>query len=192
MNRLSPNLDCAPGAVRVAVPAGSTVSRVDVWAGTRTQNWERLVAGRPFHSAGQHWLDEARTRWQPSYELPLGEVVTTCRGREPLERELFLVAETGLQPLSRADAWRLVDPEGLTGGLAQMMHDDRARDAGLPRELARFVGAHTFQNGVHPVGNSFVYAERCTPRQAFYRRATRAEVEAYREAGARAQVDTCM
>lgn len=178
--------------MRVAVRAGSTVSRVDVWAGTRTQTWERLVSGRPFRVAGQHWLDDARTRWQPTYDLPLGVVVTTCRGREPGDRELHLVTETGLQPITRADAWRIVDPADLSGGLAQMQHDDRAREAGLPREMARFVGAHSFRNGVHPIGNSFYFAERCTARQAYYRRATRAEVEAH---GAREHVrdmDTCM
>ncbi|WP_375275790.1 hypothetical protein [Methylorubrum thiocyanatum] len=178
--------------VRVAVRAGSTVSRVDVWAGTRTQAWERLVTGRPYRSAGQHWLDDARTRWQPAYDLPLGEVVTTCRGREPGDRELFFVTEEGLQPISRADAWRIVDPGDVTGGLAQMQHDDRAEAAGLPREMTRFIGAHTLRDGVHQIGNSYYFAVRCTAKQAYFRRATRAEVEALGEPGARAQLVPCM
>lgn len=174
---LSPDLDCAAATVRVILRSGTTVRRVDVWAGTRTQVTERLVTGRPFPSE-PHFLDEARTRWMPTFELPLGELVTTAKGREPAEGTLFLVGEGGLEPIGYDDAWDLVDPAGAAERALDREHAARADEAGLPRELTRFVGAHTLRDGVHPAGNSYVYAERCTAKQAFYRRATRAEVEA--------------
>lgn len=191
MNRLSPGLDCATGSVRVVLRAGTTVRRVDVWSGTRTQTSERLVTGRPFPSE-QHYLDAARTRWQAGFELPVGEVVTTARGREPAEGTLFLVGECGLGPLGYDAAWDLVDPAGAADRAAQREHDALADRAGLPRELARFVGAHALCDGVHPVGESFYFAERCTARQAFYRRATRPEVEAYRTGEHVRAMDPCM
>lgn len=165
--------------MRVVLRAGTKVSRVGVWAGTRTQTRARLVTGWPYYSAGPHFLDEARTKWQPAFDLPIGEVVTTCRVRDPGEGQLFLVREGGLEPIGYDAAWDLVDPAGAAERALDREHAARADAAGLPRELTRFVGGHAFENGVHPLGNSFYFAERCTARQAFYRRATRAEVEAF-------------
>lgn len=175
----SPNRDCALALVRVVLRAGTTVRRVDVWAGTRTQLGERLVTGRPFPSE-QHFLDAARTRWMPAFELPVGEVVTTARGREPAEGTLFLVGEGGLEPIGYAQAWDGVDPDGAAERALDREHAARADAAGLPRELTRFVGVHGLRDGVHAIGESAYFAERCTARQAFWRRATRAEVEALR------------
>ncbi|MCP1546205.1 hypothetical protein J2W80_006097 [Methylorubrum extorquens] len=172
----SPDPDFRP-TVRVVLPAGSTVRLVDVWSGTRTSLHARLVTVRPFASV-QHFLNAERTRWKAGFDLPIGEVVTTCRVREPAAGQLFLVTEDGLEPLTYAQAWDRVDPTGAEEGLAEMEHDARAAKAGLPRELTRFVGPHSLQNGVHPIGDSHYYAERCTVRQAFWRRATRAEIEA--------------
>lgn len=186
----SPDRDCQP-TVRVVLPAGATVRQVDVWSGTRTSLHARLVTVRPFPSQ-QHFIDEARTRWKAGFDLPLGEVVTTCRVREPGEGQLILVTEDGLEPLTYAQAWDRVDPTGAEEGLAEMEHDARAAKAGLPRELTRFVGAHALQNGVHPIGESHYFAERCTARQAYWRRATRAEIEALGLDCVRAQLDTCM
>lgn len=174
----SPNPDYLP-TVRVVLRAGAKVSRVGVWAGTRTQTRARLVTGWAYYSAGPHYLDAARTRWQPAYDLPVGEVVTTARGREPGEGSLFIVGEGGLEPIGYDAAWDRVDPAGAAERALDREHDARADAAGLPREMTRFVGAHAFRDGVHLLGNSFVYAERCTARQAFYRRATRAEVAAH-------------
>lgn len=187
----SPDRDCRP-TVRVVLRAGTKVSRVGVWAGTRTQTRARLVTGWPYYSAGPHFLDEARTKWQPAFDLPIGEVVTTCRVRDPGEGQLFLVREGGLEPLSYADAWDRVDPAGAAERALDREHAARADASHLPRELTRFVGVHGLKDGVHPVAISHYYAERCTARQAYWRRATRAEVEALGERGARAQVDTCM
>lgn len=169
---------------------GTTVRRVDVWAGTRTQLGERLVTGRPFPSE-QAFLNPERTRWQPAFDLPVGEVVTTARGREPANGTLFLVGPAGLEPIGYAHAWDRVDPAGAAERALDRGHAARADAAGLPRELTRFVGAHGLRDGVHRVGESAYFAERCTARQAYWRRATRAEVEALGEPGARAQVDTC-
>ena len=186
----SPDRDCA-GTVRVVLRAGTTVRRVDVWAGTRTQLVERPVTGR--HSPRQEACRKhVRSPEQPTLDLALGEVVTTARGREPAEGTLFLVGEAGLEPLSYADAWDRVDPAGAGERALDREHAARADASHLPRELTRFVGVHGLKDGVHPVAISHYYAERCTARQAYWRRATRAEVEALGEPGARAQVDTCM
>lgn len=183
----SPDRDCAP-TVRVVLRAGAKVSRVGVWAGTRTQTRARLVTGWPYYSAGPHFLAEARTKWQPAFDLPVGEVVTTCRVRDPGEGQLFLVTEAGLEPIGYDAAWDLVDPAGAAERALDRDHSARADQAGLPRELTRFVGSHGLRDGVHRVGESAYFAERCTAKQAFWRRATRAEVEALGEPGARAQL----
>lgn len=187
----SPNPDYLP-MVRVVLRAGAKVSRVGVWAGTRTQTRARLVTGWPYYSAGPHFLDEARTRWMPSFALPLGEVVTTARGREPGEGTLFLVSEAGLEPLGYDAAWDRIDPACAADRAAQREHDARAAKAGLPRELTRFVGAHGLRDGIHPIAESFYFAERCTARQAFWRRATRAEIEALGKAAHVRAMDPCM
>ena len=135
----------------VVLRAGTTVRRVDVWAGTRTQTSERLMTGRPFPSE-THYLTPERTRWQPAFDLPIGEVVTTARGRE--------------HPVPRRAGWP---------GAAWLRCRLGSRVPGRRRR-----GAHGLRDGVHRVGASAYFAERCTARHAFYRRATKAEVEALR------------
>lgn len=107
-----------------------------------------------------------------------GAVVTTTRGREPTGREVFLATAADLEALGYDAAWDLLDPARAADRAAQREHDRRADEAGLPRDLARFVGAYTLRDGVHRVGNSAYFAERCTAKPAYWRRATRAEAEA--------------
>lgn len=144
----------------VVLRAGTTVRRVDVWAGTRTQTSERLMTGRPFPSE-THYLTPERTRWQPAFDLPIGEVVTTARGREPAEGTLFLVGPAGLEPLGYDAAWDRVYPagaaEGHTGcatgstGLGQAPTSQSVAPLGMrsiggrPRPRLRHSGAEAFE-----------------------------------------------
>lgn len=166
------------GTETVIVELGSGVvcRPVIVWCGTRTVLSDRLVARFERYPGGPIAVDPAGTRWRSSHTLPVGAIMTTTRGREPYDGSLFLVAAAGLEPISYVDAWDRLDPAGAEDRAVQRAHDALADEAGLPRELSRFVGSHTLRNGIHQAGNSFVYAERCTGRQAFWRRATREEV----------------
>lgn len=168
------------GTTTLTVELGSGVvcRPVIVWSGTRTQLSDRLVASFERFPGGPIAVDPAGTRWRSSHTLPVGAVMTTTRFREPYDGSIFVVTSTCLEPISYADAWDLIDPAGAEERAAQRAHDALADEAGLPRELTRFVGAHTLRNGVHATGNSLYFAERCTARQAYWRRATRAEVGA--------------
>lgn len=163
--------------VVVELRAGAVCRPVLVWGGTRTQVADRLVAGFDAFPRRQKFLDASQTAWRSEHELPVGAVVTTA-SRELIESELRRVTRAGLEPISYAAAWHLLDPSGAEERALHRAHDAFADEAGLPRELSRFVGAHTLRNGVHRAGDSYVYAERCTARQAFWRRATRDEVAA--------------
>lgn len=163
--------------ITVELRAGAVCRPVTVWRGTRTQLSDRLVASFDTFPQRPRYLDAACTRWRSEHDLPVGEVITTA-AKELIESELRLVTPSGLEPICYAAAWDLLDPAGAEDRAVQRAHDAAADEAGLPRELTRFVGVHGLQNGVHPEGNSAYYAERCTARQAFWRRATRAEVGA--------------
>lgn len=141
MNRSSPDRDCVV-TVRVVLRAGAVVRRVDVWAATRTSLHVRLVTRRSLPTE-THCRDAARTRWMSSFELSVGELVTTARGREPIEGELFAVCGGGLEPIGYNAAWDCLYPAGAAERAAQREPDARAAAADLPRELTRFVGAHT-------------------------------------------------
>ncbi len=91
---------------------------------------------------------------------------------------IFVVEATGLRRIPYDEAFDRLDPDGAEDRAAQRIHDAAADAEGLPRELARFVGEHGLANGVHRCGNSAYYAERCTRRQAYWRRASREEVAA--------------
>lgn len=149
-----------------------------LWSGTRTHLEDRLVGGFGRFAREQHWIDEARTRWKVAVDVPVGHVVTTTKAKFPIEGELFLATPEGLAPLSYADAMDALDPARIADRAAQREHDRLADQAGLPMQLTRFVGRHDLENGVHATGDSHYYAERCTARQAYWRRATRAEVAA--------------
>lgn len=176
-SRLSPDGDSAPapGTVTVVLRAGAILRPVLVWSGTRTRLEDRLVAGFTSYPKRQHFLDEQRTTWKSEHDLPVGAVVTTARNT-PWDDDVFHVTADGLQAITRAQAWDLLDPAGAEDRAAQREHDRLADAEGLPRQLTRFVGRHDLQNGVHATGNSFYFAERCTARQAYWRRASRAEV----------------
>lgn len=161
----------------VELRAGAVCRPVLVWGGTRTQLADRLVAGFDAFPKRPKFLDASQTAWRSEHDLPLGAVVTTA-SRALIESELRLVTERGLEPISYASAWDILDPAGAEERALQRAHDALADEAGLPREFTRFVGAHTLRNGVHGIGKSYYVAERCTARQAFWRRATRAEVAA--------------
>ncbi|WP_342108714.1 hypothetical protein [Methylobacterium sp. SI9] len=168
------------GTLRVIVRVGDDIRPAIVWAGTRTHLEDRLVGGFERYAREQHWIDEARTRWKIAVHVPIGSVVTTTKARFPIDGEIYLATPDGLSPLSYADAMDALDPDPLriANRDAQREHDRLADAAGLPMQLTRFVGRHDLQNGVHRVGNSAYFAERCTARQAYWRRATRAEVAA--------------
>lgn len=163
----------------VVVRVGEDIRPVVLWSGTRTHLEDRLVGGFERFAREQHWIDEARTRWKVAVHVPVGSVITTTKARFPIEGELFLATASGLAALSYADAMDALDPDPvrIADRAAQRAHDAAADAAGLPATLTRFVGAHSLQNGVHATGDSFYFAERCTARQAYWRRATRAEVE---------------
>lgn len=177
MSPVGDSIPAAAGTVTVVLRAGAVLRPVLVWSGTRTRLEDRLVAGFTSFPKRQHFLDEAQTTWKSAHDLPVGAVVTTARNC-PWDDDTFLVGPEGLQPLTREQAWDLLDPAGAEDRAAQREHDAAADAAGLPATLTRFVGAHTLYNGVHHVGNSYYWAERCTARQAYWRRATRAEVAA--------------
>lgn len=163
--------------VTIVLRAGAILRPVLVWSGTRTRLEDRLVAGFQAFPKRQHFLDEQRTTWKSEHDLPVGAIVTTARST-PWDDDTFLVGPDGLQAITRAQAWDLIDPAGAEDRAAQREHDRLADAAGLPATLTRFVGAHSLQNGVHRVGNSAYFAERCTARQAYWRRVSRAEVAA--------------
>jgi hypothetical protein len=164
--------------ITVELGSGVVCRPVIVWCGTRTVLADRLVASFERFPGRPKAIDEAGTRWRSEHDVPVGAVFTTTRGREPYDGSLFLVTAAGLEPISYVDAWDRLDPAGSEERAAQRAHDAAADAEGLPRELARFVGSHSLRNGVHRAGDSFVYAERCTGKQAFWRRATREEVAA--------------
>lgn len=166
--------------VTVVVGIGRDVRPLIVWAGDRTKPEDRLIAGFETFPRRPHFLDEAKTRWKAEVDVPVGRVVTTGRGRWPIDGEIHLATAAGLQPMSYVEAMDHLDPDPqrIADRAAQRAHDTAADLARLPHDLARFVGRHAFQNGVHPIGNSYYFAERCSQRQAYWRRATRAEVKA--------------
>lgn len=166
--------------VRVIVRVGDDVRPIVLWSGTRTHLEDRLVGGFERYAREQHWIDPERTRWKVAVHVPVGHVVTTTKARFPIDGEIHVATPDGLSPLSYADAMDALDPDParIADRAAQREHDAAADAAGLPATLTRFVGAHTLQNGVHRIGNSAYFAERCTARQAYWRRATRAEVAA--------------
>ncbi|SFM16112.1 hypothetical protein [Methylobacterium pseudosasicola] len=159
----------------VVMRAGAILRPVLVWSGTRTRLEDRLVAGFAAYPKRPHYLDAARTTWRSEHDLPVGVIVTTGRSI-PWDDDTYLVTADGLQPLTREQAWDMLDPAGAEDRAAQRAHDAAADAAGLPATLTRFVGAHSLQNGVHRTVTSAYFAERCTARQAFMRRATWAEV----------------
>lgn len=151
----------------VRVEARWLVSVV-LWQGTRTRTDVSLAnALRPCRRL------DARL-----WEATVGEVVTDEFGRSPGDDRIFVVEPTGLRRVSRDEAFDVLDPPGAADRAAQRVHDALADAEGLPRQLTRFVGAHDLRDGVHRVGNSAYYGERCTRRQAYWRRATRVEVAA--------------
>jgi len=155
------------GLVRVRAP---WVSPLVVWQGTRTRTVPTLaIALRPCRR-----VDAPGRVW----DVPVGDVVTTDEGRFPFRHMIYVAEPAGLRRIEFDDAFDLLDPEGAADRAAQRAHDALADAEGLPRELARFVGEHGLANGVHRVGNSAYYAERCTKRQAYWRRASREEVAA--------------
>ena len=141
---------------------------VVIWTGTRTRTEPSLACA--LQPCGR--IDVRL------WEAPIGDVVTDEFGRAPCDSRIFVVEPTGLRRVSRDEAFDILDPPGAADRAAQRIHDAAADAEGLPRQLARFVGAHDLRDGVHAVGNSHYFAERCTRRQAYWRRATRAEVEA--------------
>ncbi|MEL6061361.1 hypothetical protein [Methylobacterium sp. DCY52] len=157
--------------------AGAVLRPVLVWSGTRTRLEDRLVAGFQSYPKRPHYIDEAQTTWKSAHDLPVGAVVTTAR-QTPWDDDTYLVTPDGLNAITRAQAWDIIDPAGAEDRAAEREHHHRADLEALPLHLTRFVGHHGFQDGVHPAGNSYYFAERCTRRQAFMRRATRAEIAA--------------
>lgn len=167
--------------VPVELASGDVCRPVTVWSGTRTQTADRLFPSFDAYPRRPKAIEHAAgTRWRSEHVLPIGggAVVTTTRGREPTGREVFLATAADLEALGYDAAWDLLDPARAADRAAQREHDRRADEAGLPRDLARFVGAYTLRDGVHRVGNSAYFAERCTAKPAYWRRATRAEAEA--------------
>ncbi|TXM71206.1 hypothetical protein FV229_00145 [Methylobacterium sp. WL120] len=165
----------------VVVRVGDHVRPLVVWAGDRTQTADKLVAGFERFERRQHFLDEERTRFKAEIDVPIGRVVMTGTCRWPLDKEIFFSTPDGLVPMSYADAMDHLDPNPvrIADRAAQRVLDAHADEAGLPRTLTRFVGPHTLVAGVQAVGNSLAYAERCTARQAWWRRATLAEARAW-------------
>lgn len=155
--------------VRVRVRA-RWLSPLVVWEGTRTRTRPtlaiRLRPCRRVDAPGRVW------------DVPVGEVVTTDEGKFPDPRAIYVVESAGLRRVEYDAAFDLLDPEGAAERADERAHDALADAEGLPRELARFVGEHAMRDGVHRVGGSHYYEERCTRRQAFWRRASRAEVAA--------------
>ncbi len=159
----SPHTDSK--AVRIAA---RWLSPILVWEGTRTRTEPTLVIS----------LRPCRRIDVRLWEAEVGEIVTTDTGRFPFRHMLSVVTEDGLAPIDYDEAFDILDPPGAEDRAAQRIHDAAADAEGLPRQLARFVGEHDLRDGVHRVGNSHYFAERCTRRQAFWRRASRAEVAA--------------
>lgn len=145
---------------------------VVIWIGTRTRTEPSLACALQPCGRVDTWL----------WEAPVGDIVTNEFGRAPCDSRLFVVEPTGLRRISRDEAFDLLDPPGAEDRAAQRAHDALADAEGLPRTLSRFVGDHGLRDGVHRVENSHYFAERCTRRQAYWRRASRAEVAAF-EAG---------
>lgn len=172
--------------VTVVVGVGRHVRPVVVWAGDRTRKEDCLVAGFERFERRPHLVDADRQVWKAEVDVPIGRVVTTSASKWPGSDDLFLATAGGLERISYEQVFDMLDPDPIriAERAAQRAHDAAADAERLPRELARFVGAHGLRNGVHAHGQSYVYAERCTARQAYWRRATRAEAEACRALGA--------
>jgi hypothetical protein len=166
--------------VTVVVRVGDDVRPLVVWAGDSTQTSDRLVTGFERYERRPHYLDAERTRFKAEVYVPVGRIVTTARSRWPGPGEIFLATTAGLKPLSYDDAMDALDPDPtrVADRAAQRDLDARADAACLPKALTRFVGGHGLVEGIQPIGHSHAFAERCTARQAFWRRATLAEVRA--------------
>ncbi|MGU3286074.1 hypothetical protein [Methylobacterium mesophilicum] len=166
------------------VRIGDDVRPLVIWAGDRTRLEDRLVTGFDRYERRPHALDGEQTRFKAEVDVPVGRIVTTARSRWPMDGEIFLATPDGLQPLSYEAAMDHLDPDPqrVIDRAAQRVLDAHADEAGPPKSLTRLVGPHSLVEGVQAIGNAIGYAERCTARQAYWRRATLAEARAF-EAG---------